>query len=151
MMIKSIPFLWLILSLLLVVSGCTPAAPPATTPTAPTAASLAGTSWQLVSLGDPAAPQPALPDTRPTLMFDEQMISGSTGCNEYSANYNVSGSSLTFEPIVQTERACLDPGVMEQERLYTTFLGAAETFTREGDTLTLTGSVGVLVFGPHAE
>lgn len=135
--------------LLLILAGCGAAAGNTDGTTAPAGSAdpqLAGTSWTLVELGDPGAPTAVLPDNRPTLTFDAQTAGGSTGCNEYGADYSIDGTQLNFGAIVQTERACLAAGVMEQEARYTALLGAVESFTLTDDRLVLSGSVGVLVF-----
>jgi heat shock protein HslJ len=120
--------------------------PPVIPPSAAADPQLAGTDWTLIELGDPAAPTPALSDARPTIAFDEQTATGSTGCNEYGTDYTIDGTALTVTAIVQTEMACLDAGVMEQEARYTALLGAVESFTLTNDRLTLTAPEGVLVF-----
>lgn len=85
-------------------------------------------------------------DARPTIAFDEQTATGSTGCNEYGTDYTIDGTALTVTAIVQTEMACLAAGVMEQEARYTALLGAVESFTLTNDRLTLTAPEGILVF-----
>jgi heat shock protein HslJ len=135
---------------LVVLAACGTSAAGENPPAAPTSVAadpqLAGTNWILIELGDPAAPTPALSDARPTIAFDEQTATGSTGCNEYGTDYTIDGTALTVTSIAQTEMACLDAGVMEQEARYTALLGAVESFTLTNDRLTLTAPEGVLIF-----
>ncbi len=71
---------------------------------------------------------------------------GLTGCNEYFADYRVTGSELAIDDLANTERACLDPaGVMVQESDYLrvfrqagafdTSLTGLQLLTADGDLL----------------
>ena len=52
-------------------------------------------------------------------------LSGSAGCNNFSANYEVSGKSIKISSVASTLKMCVDlAGMMEQE---TQFLKAVET------------------------
>lgn len=54
---------------------------------------------------------------------------GLAGCNEYSADYQVTGDKLAIDALSHTERACLDPaGVMVQESDYLGVLREARAF-----------------------
>jgi heat shock protein HslJ len=78
---------------------------------------LAGTSWQLVELNrkPPVAGGPTL-----TLAFaaDEPLASGFGGCNQFSGPYTQDGSSLSFGPLLSTQRACVDAALNTQEAAY---------------------------------
>lgn len=136
----------------------TGANPPASTATAADApiGPLVGTAWSLVELGTPAAPTPALPDHRPTIAFAAQTATGSTGCNEYRADYTIDvttdAPTLAFGSSGQTLMACVcvdcpdADAVMDQEMQYMELLLAAESFAVSDDRLTLTAPAGVLVF-----
>ena len=67
---------------------------------------LDGNSWTLVEINErePAG------DSAPTLAFDDAgNISGSTGCNTYTAIAAFNDSSIAFGPLTTTQLAC--PGV----------------------------------------
>ncbi len=86
---------------------------------------LAGTAWVLVKLnGELPAEGTVL-----TLSFTDGNLGGSAGCNSFGGAYQVSGSQLTTGEIASTLMACMDSGVMTQESLYLSLLGAAQTFT----------------------
>ena len=71
--------------------------------------------WSLITINQ----ENMLEGTQITLKFEGDQITGSAGCNIYSASYKASGNSITFGQIVQTEMACMEPaGVMDQERNY---------------------------------
>ena len=94
--------------LLLCLSACT----------AKPADELEGSSWQLVSLGE----QLPLNGTTLTISFKEGQAGGSSGCNTFSADYQVEDGQIQFGEIAVTLMACMDDGVMEQEQAYLNFL-----------------------------
>jgi len=97
--------------------------------------SLTGTIWNLTSLNG----QPLVPATRITAEFNEDgSISGSSGCNNYNAVYEVDGGSITINssPAAMTLMACPEP-IMAQEAAYLETLSAAATFEISAETLTL--------------
>jgi len=69
--------------------------------------------WYLSASGEQVQ---VLPDTEVTAEVKEGRIGGSSGCNSYSASFEVEGSEVKIGPIVSTLMACPDP-VMEQEGL----------------------------------
>ena len=75
-------------------------------------------------------------------------ISGRGGCNHYSGPYALDDHSLTIGPqLVSTMMACPDPA-MAVEASYLRLLPTVDSFTIDGDTLTLTDATAtpVLVF-----
>jgi len=121
-------------------------------------ASLEGTAWALAAFieektveGMPTPllmPTDLLAETEITATFEDGTVSGSAGCNTYSAAYTFDGSFFTFEAPAATEMACSDPaGVMEQEQRYLGFLGDITTYHINGNQLRLeTGDGRALVF-----
>lgn len=83
-----------------------------TTTTAPGggdgAAGLAGRVWQVVGVVEADVVQPPPPGVTATLQVEDGRISGSAGCNSYSAQAVIEGSSLRVGAISVTERACAD-------------------------------------------
>ncbi len=109
--------------------------------------SLTGTTWILTSL-DGVKP---IVGTTITAKFDDQgRVGGSSGCNSYSAQYQVSGSSMTIGLASGTLMACAE-AVMSQESDFLAALGATASYSISGGTLTLTDSSGSarLVFDAH--
>lgn len=116
-----------------------------TDPAAP--AGLIVVEWVLVSYGPASDPVAALPGTKVTAVFDAAgQVGGSTGCNSYSASYQIDGSQLTIGNVAQTLMACAEETIMAQEAAYTAALGAAQTITIEGDTLIIAYKGGELRF-----
>jgi heat shock protein HslJ len=72
-------------------------------------------------------------------------LGGTAGCNQYFGDYTAEGSSLSIGGIGSTLRACLDPGVMEQEGRYLSLLGSAARFHINGDHLELSDASGTVL------
>lgn len=134
-------------------SGATPtsgaAAPPAAPPLLP------GSSWRLEAYRDAQGnSSPPLEGSKIDAIFaTDGTLSGNSGCNNYSASYQVEGNQLTISPIVATRMACATPeGVMEQESTYLAALQGAASYKLEGSKLTLSDTQGkiILIFVPLA-
>ena len=69
-------------------------------------------------------------------------VSGSAGCNHFSAAYSTDGSAITFGPILTTLMACPDAAVTAQETLYLAALAASTAWSQAPGTLTLTDATG---------
>ncbi len=79
---------------------------------------LLGTNWTLDSFHTGDAVSSVLAGTTITAVFTKDgSITGSAGCNQYFASYNVTGTSLQVSQAGSTKMACGAPGVMQQERL----------------------------------
>lgn len=76
--------------------------------------SLEGTSWQLVTLGKL---QPIEGSTI-TISFEDGRVSGTSGCNSYGGEYQVSGDKLEFGVLMSTMMACADTAMMDRESSY---------------------------------
>ena len=62
---------------------------------------------------------PVQPGTQITAAFGEDGgLSGSAGCNQYSANYAVRDLAITISPPVSTKIVCENPRIMQQESAY---------------------------------
>lgn len=86
---------------------------------------LAGSNWELTAYNG----QQPIRDRQPTLQFEADQVSGTTGCNQYGGAYQVNGGLITFEGIYSTEMACQElEGLMDQEKTYLEILGAAQSF-----------------------
>jgi len=108
--------------------------------------SLEGTSWKLASLlSAKGGAFPPLPGTEITALFQGGKVTGSAGCNSYSAPYKVAGDKLTITtPAATTRKACPQP-TTDQETAYLTALGSVATYKIDGDKLELRNAAGNLV------
>ena len=94
---------------------------------------LAGTAWRAVDIEG----RPTDAEVASNLTFEgDQRVSGSTGCNRYTAPLSVTGTSIRVGVIAMTRMAC-PPAVMDQETRFTVALEAARGYRQEGDGLTL--------------
>jgi len=117
--------------------------PAATVEPAPTTG-LAGTSWKLLTSDGTTVPK----GVEITAEFGaDGAVSGSGGCNTYSAKYTVTGESITIEGIASTMMACDDP-LATAETAYFGALEKVSVWAIDGASLTLTGPDGqpTLVF-----
>lgn len=91
---------------------------------------LVGRQWRIVEIDGSAT----LPGTEPTLSFlGGGQAAGHAGCNRYSGGYTLSGEGLGLGPIAATKMACLQEGVMAQERRFLDLLGATARFDFDED------------------
>jgi heat shock protein HslJ len=99
-----------------------------------TGAPMEGSTWSLLAFVDPSsaegrpAPLPLpvdlLAGSEITLALEDGTARGSAGCNTYQAAYGLETTSIAFQGLTYTERACLTPeGVMAQEGRYLDLLG----------------------------
>ena len=92
--------------------------------------------WKLTRLGD--QPVRVFPNQRePYLVLrqQEQRVTGSTGCNQFSGSYELDGDTLRFDPLAGTMKACLEG--MDQERAFLAALGEVAHWRIEGQHLEL--------------
>jgi heat shock protein HslJ len=107
-------------------------------------ANLEGSNWILTSLNGVGL----VPGSSITAAFgDDGRLSGSSGCNRYSASYEVSGSSLTIGQAMSTLMAC-EEALMAQESAYLAALASTAGYVMTADQLTLRDASGssLLVF-----
>ena len=142
-----------ILMLSICLAGCT-SQPPTSTPvptqtpiaTQPPMAFPVGVEWRLTSYLNGADGMTAVTGEKPvTAKFDASgALSGSGGCNQYSATYTVTGKSIAITQPITTMMAC--PAlIMQQESTYLAQLTKASSYTSLGDTLTLFDASGATI------
>jgi heat shock protein HslJ len=91
---------------------------------------LGGTSWQVLSVNNgKQAVVSTIIDSKLTAHFSSDgKLSGSAGCNQYTASYEVSGKTIKIGSVAATRKLCMKPeSIMEQEAQ---FLHALETVAR---------------------
>jgi heat shock protein HslJ len=72
-------------------------------------------------------------------------LSGSSGCNSYTATYKTSGESIEIGPAASTRKMCSEPaGVMDQEAQYLKSLETGASYRLDGDKLELRTTDGAL-------
>lgn len=113
----------------------------------PQSQSLAGSRWSVTGFnnGRQAVTSP-LTGTALSLDFAAAgRLSGSAGCNRYTATAQLSGETIRIGPPAATRRLCSQPpGVMEQEQQFLRALPTAATARQEGTRLELRRADGAL-------
>jgi len=101
--------------------------------------SLAGTSWSVVNINNGRqAVVGMVSGSTVTMAFDTAgRVSGTTGCNQYTAAYRAEGDTLRLSSVAATRMACADPAVDEQEQAFLRALKSVATLGFEGDHLVL--------------
>jgi heat shock protein HslJ len=82
---------------------------------------------------------------RATALFTDGKVSGSAGCNNYSASYEISDAQITIGPAMTTRKQCDEPeGVMALEQEFLQALAAASKYQLLAERLELRDSNGSL-------
>jgi len=105
-------------------------------------------TWRLQAYGAADKPTSVLPGTEVTALFGATpgKVTGSAGCNGYSASFREAGTLLTISDVIATKKFCTQPaGVMDQEQQYLTLLQAAARFQVTGRTLEIFTAEGKLL------
>lgn len=98
--------------------------------------SLEGTTWILDG---------TIVGTEITAVFDGRQVSGSAGCNTYSATYVTQDDAIAISNLTSTNLTC-DEDTMDQEARYLNSLEAATRYAIQDDELTIRYSGGRLVY-----
>lgn len=109
--------------------------------------SLAGTSWRVTGYNNgKQAVVGVLAGTDLTMAFStDGKVSGSAGCNNFTAPYSGEGRTLALGPVAATRKICATPErVMEQERQFLQALATAASARFEGRRLELRTAAGAL-------
>ncbi len=105
--------------------------------TQPFALPVEGTFWLLEEVADQAGALTALPSgVQATARFQDGTVSGSSGCNTFSAGYSLSGRSLEVGPAMSTLIGCEDPAASTETRVLAA-LDATATATTDAGRLRL--------------
>jgi polar amino acid transport system substrate-binding protein len=115
---------------------------------------LAGTQWQVRSYYNPAevgGMSSPLGGTQLTANWADGSVSGTAGCNSYSAAYTVDGDSLSIGQVASTMMACDQP-TMDQETAFLAAMQSASSFKLEAEQLHILNDKGQVVvdFVPYA-
>jgi len=90
-----------------------------------------------------------IPGTTITAVFDASgQLSGSSGCNTYSANYTSDATSISIGAPIGTQQLCSDPpGIMEQESAYWSVLPLASSYENSSSVLNIHDANGRIILG----
>ncbi|ACK70992.1 protein of unknown function DUF306 Meta and HslJ [Gloeothece citriformis PCC 7424] len=108
-----------------------------------TGSNIINTKWQLVnyltSAGNLSLPYS---EHEPTLRFDSQRVSGTSGCNQFMGNYKLEQKNLSFQGFASTQKACFTEGLSAQEQDFLKALGQVASYELDNDLLQLKDSQG---------
>jgi heat shock protein HslJ len=106
-----------------------------------------GTAWTVTGINNGKGGVASLvADTNVTIEFGpEARVSGTAGCNRYTAGYTADKGALKFAPAAATRMMCAAPGVMQQEQAFLQALTRVATMRMEGDRLELRAADGALM------
>ncbi|MCA9869910.1 MAG: META domain-containing protein [Anaerolineae bacterium] len=102
------------------------------------ATSLTGTTWTVTALSGVSV-DPTVPMTG--VFGSDGKLTGTGGCNNYSAAYTASGKNLTIESPVSSTMAC-NEATDQQESEYFYLLENSSTYEIKGNALTIKDSTG---------
>jgi putative lipoprotein len=126
----------------LALSACGPAAEASLTRSA-WPATLAGTTWTAIRVGD----QATVAGSQPTAAFTANEVKGSTGCNSYFGSYEYSRGAIKFSTMGSTAMACLDPAIGATEGRFTAAMqGASSVSIDQAGRMIFDGSGGSITF-----
>lgn len=78
-----------------------------------------------------------------TAIFADGTVSGSAGCNRYTASYEVIDNAISIGPAATTRMFCGEPeGIMDQENAFLAALQTAATYQIKADVLDMFDSEG---------
>jgi heat shock protein HslJ/sporulation protein YlmC with PRC-barrel domain len=96
------------------------------------------TTWALRFFNNDTRWYPGLLEVEITAQFEGDQVSGSAGCNTYTATVERNGDQLTISNLTVTEKSCTEPeGIMSQEEEYLSLLQSTGSMTQVGGALQL--------------
>jgi heat shock protein HslJ len=109
-------------------------------------ATLEDTAWQATGINNGKGGVVSSATTsRSTAVFAGNQLSGTGGCNRFTATYETEGDQITIGPAAATRMFCDEPeGIMDQEQQYLEALGRARTFSLTPEKLDLRDENGSL-------
>ncbi|MEA3439518.1 MAG: META domain-containing protein [Chloroflexota bacterium] len=108
---------------------------------------LIGTNWALTGYSDSRGGfNPLVPGTHINAIFSEDnTITGTGGCNQYSAPYAIAGEDIKIGQAASTRMFCGDPeGIMVQENAYFTAMETVSRYQLQGNQLIMLTESGEL-------
>lgn len=104
---------------------------------------LEGKDWVLTQMLT-AGGQTQIVDVGVSASFDGSTISGTSGCNQYNASYEASGSQISFGPIAGTQMACPEAQQSTEDR-YIQLLAGVGSYEVSGRSMSMNDADGTPV------
>ncbi|MBL8225339.1 MAG: META domain-containing protein [Chromatiales bacterium] len=113
---------------------------------APQATQLAGTRWRVTAVnnGRQAVVGVVTGSTLTMAFGADGRVTGSAGCNSYTAAWSQQGDRLSLGPPAATRLPCAEVAVMEQEQLFLRALGTVAIARQEASRLELSTAGGAM-------
>jgi putative lipoprotein len=108
---------------------------------------LSGTAWRAVAVSGAGPVQ----GREPTIRFDDERVSGSTGCNQFFGGYTYGAGTISLSQIGMTMMACDDAVGTIESAFLEALNGATSASVDESGRLLLGGSGGEILFEPEAQ
>jgi heat shock protein HslJ len=99
------------------------------------------TIWKVVYMDN----TPLLEETTLTIRFHKRKVKGSSGCNTFSGRYEVEEDSIKITDLELTTANCMNPKIMQQEKMFTGLLEQISQFTLSDEELTTITNIGDVV------
>jgi len=109
------------------------------------------TTWVLTSGTVDGAALTPIASAPVTLLVSDGSVGGRAACNSYGGDFTIADGVVTVGSLIQTEMACLDPGVMDLEQAFLAALARVDGAAGDGTTLLLTGDGVEMRFAPQPE
>jgi heat shock protein HslJ len=109
-----------------------------------------GTAWELRYFRGDIQLVPTILETQITAQFEGDQMSGSAGCNTYTATFTREGAEFSISDLAVTEKSCAEPeGIMSQEEQFLSDLQSAARLVQVGGALEISDVNGepTLLFG----
>jgi heat shock protein HslJ len=100
-------------------------------------------TWIVQEMSADGAMTAPVPEAPPYALFEDGVISGSTGCNNYNGGYETDGGSMTIGPLAATRMFC--EATADQEIAYFVLLNQVDSYKVSGNDLTLSSGDTVLI------
>jgi heat shock protein HslJ len=99
-------------------------------------------TWILDRMGQPGSMHTVIAGRDVTARFDSgsSKVGGTSGCNTYSASYQINGDKLAVNNQISTKMLCFPNAVMQQETEYLDALQGSVSYKIEGNILTISCS-----------
>jgi len=100
---------------------------------------LVGSSWLVRGIaGGSGEMVDVSPEATLDATFDEAgTVAGSSGCNRYTAGYEIDGAEITISQAASTQKMCVDDRVMEREAAFLAALADVARWKISGERLEL--------------
>jgi heat shock protein HslJ len=108
---------------------------------------LAGNQWELLRYGPADSLQTAVPGLTATLDFEENLFSGTTGCNRFGGSYTLRKQTIQISNLTGSTADCIGHLRQRQESQMLRLLQEATTFSLDTQ-LSISGPSGQLIFQP---